>query len=469
MTWTQENDLVPLTQEEQHLTNEYISVPAMIMAIRSMKKNSAPGKSGLLTSHLKQFVQTECTYQNTQKWNTSKKRSYGNATYNTPLDYSYTAIPKYNLPDKFISPVLKVLLKILNSCIHMRKIPSLWGQELLITIPKPGLDPRYLSNTRGITLSCTENKLFMTIIGQYLNQSLEKNNFFNKAQAGFCSKQEATAQVVSFSKIIRRQTIANIPTFCLYVDFKKTFNNVSHEGIWAKLEDLKINSKIIEILRFSYDNASITCVAGNYQSKAFPRQLGTRQGCLLSPLLFNIYINNVLKDTVKGIEVPGSCTQLMIEELEQQKKTSTRVFWYHQYEFGRTASFIHTSIDNHDITHGVYWLSLLRIGTLPTVKSRMQTLLHCNKECLLELNTCPECDDEWMHITLKCAAFKKERSRILEKVINCLLNCFKQIESSNNTYVTHQSDNASNNNPNVINNNEITSNLNNQKLNVENK
>ncbi|MBW0493169.1 hypothetical protein O181_032884 [Austropuccinia psidii MF-1] len=263
MIWIQGNGPDPLTQEEQHLPNRYISIPAMIMAIRSMKKNPEPCKRGLLTSHLKQFVQTECTYQNTQKWNTSKKRCYGNSTYNAPLNYSYTAIPKYDLPNKLISPVLKVLLKLLNSWIHLGKIPSLWGQELLITIPKPGLDPRYLSKTRGITLSCTENKFFMTIIGKYLNQSLEKENFFDKAQAGFRSKQEATAQVVAFSEIIRRQTIANAPTFCLYIDFKKSFDNITHEGIWAKLEDLKINSKIIDILRFSYDNASITCAAGN--------------------------------------------------------------------------------------------------------------------------------------------------------------------------------------------------------------
>ncbi|MBW0536317.1 hypothetical protein O181_076032 [Austropuccinia psidii MF-1] len=177
-----------------------------------MKKNLAPGKSGLLTAHLKHFVQTECTLQTTKELRHSKKWRYSSRAYAQPLDYSYVALPREDFPSWLLTPALQSLFKLMNHCLRLEKLPKLWGEELLISIEKPGLDPRKLSNTRDITLSCTDNKLLMTIIARHISYKLEMSNFFDCAQAGFRSGQEATAQVIALSEIIQRWRNAGLAT-----------------------------------------------------------------------------------------------------------------------------------------------------------------------------------------------------------------------------------------------------------------
>ncbi|MBW0513839.1 hypothetical protein O181_053554 [Austropuccinia psidii MF-1] len=82
---------------------------------------------------------------------------------------------------------------------------------------------------------------------------------------------------------------------------------------------------------------------------------------------------------------------LLILELAYELKHSNRVVRYDQYEFGQTAIFIHTSTTLPHLTEGIQWLSLLRMNSLPTVKSRRQTLLWSMSSTFLLEGTCPAC------------------------------------------------------------------------------
>ncbi|KNZ64393.1 hypothetical protein VP01_10353g1, partial [Puccinia sorghi] len=77
------------------------------------------------------------------------------------------------------------LLNIMKECFWLKNQPRIWNEEILITLPKPGQDQNWLKNTRGITLSCTEGKLLLTIIAREISSKLKASNFFSKAQAGF--------------------------------------------------------------------------------------------------------------------------------------------------------------------------------------------------------------------------------------------------------------------------------------------
>ncbi|MBW0473537.1 hypothetical protein O181_013252 [Austropuccinia psidii MF-1] len=145
----------------------------------------------------------------------------------------------------------------------------------------------------------------MTIISWYIASQLEAQGYFDTAQAGFRSIQEAIAQVIALSEILQQKGNMELPTFGPYIDFKKAFDRVPHEGIWSKLQLAGINPKLINILRTSYNTASIQFFAGGMNSHPFLRLIGTWKGCPLSPLLFNFYVNDVLRETVWGITVPG--------------------------------------------------------------------------------------------------------------------------------------------------------------------
>ncbi|POW07965.1 hypothetical protein PSTT_07907 [Puccinia striiformis] len=225
---------------------EGVDADAFLMAIRQMQRNAAPGKSGVLTIHLKKFLEIECQLQVTQEWENAPQNQFGDATYPQQLDYSNVALDRWSLPSDLLTPPLIHLLNIIRSCIKLKTQPSVWNEEVLITLPKPGQDARLLKNTRGITLSCTEGKLLLTILAR-----------------------------------------------------------VPHEGLWAKLLQIGVHPDLVQLIRKGYDNSSIQCRLGNELSEPFAREIGTRQGCPLSPLLFIIFVNDILNKVTEGISVPG--------------------------------------------------------------------------------------------------------------------------------------------------------------------
>ncbi|WAR59669.1 hypothetical protein PtB15_11B309 [Puccinia triticina] len=281
-----------------------LDADAFIMAIRQIKQNAAPGKSGVLAVHLKKFLEIECQLQITKEWENCPTNQFGDKKYPKPLDYSATALDRWSPPSTLITPPLVHLLNIMQGCIRLKTQPALWNKKILITLPKPGQDLRYLKNTQGITLSCTEGKLLLTIIARDISDKLERQGFFTKAQAGFWNGQEAMAHVISLNEIIRRRRNAKINTYVLYIDFKKAFDRVPHERMWAKLLNIGIHPDLVAIIKKGYNNSAIQCRVDDKLSDPFTRQIGTRQGCPLSPLLFIIFVNDI-KEVTKGITVPG--------------------------------------------------------------------------------------------------------------------------------------------------------------------
>ncbi|KAI7936225.1 hypothetical protein MJO29_015528 [Puccinia striiformis f. sp. tritici] len=282
-----------------------LDADAFITAIRQMQRRSAPGKSGVLAMHLKKFLEVECQLQLGSEWEGCPQNEFGDNSYPQPLDYSTVALDRWSLPSKLLTPPLRHLLNIMRACIKLKTQPKNWNEEVLITLPKPGQDPRYLKNTRGITLSCTEGKLLLTIVAIYISQLLEKRNFFSPAQAGFRNGQEAISHVIALTEIIRRRRAAGLSTYVLYIDFQKAFDRVPHEGLWARLAEIGIHPDLIEIIKKGYDNSSIQCRLGGKLSRPFTRAIGTRQGCPLSPLLFIIFVNDILNEITRGVRVPG--------------------------------------------------------------------------------------------------------------------------------------------------------------------
>ncbi|KNZ53808.1 hypothetical protein VP01_312g7 [Puccinia sorghi] len=294
------------TGTEEEDPTKPLDVPAMIMAIRSMKENAAPGKNGVLTAHLEKFLEIECQQQVALEWENAPQHHFGNKSYPKPLDYSATDLNRWSLPSYLITPPLQHLHRILNSCFVLKSQPKIWNEEVLITLPKPGQDPRFLANTRGITLSCTEGKLLLTIVAQEISQLLERQKFFTKAQADFRYGQETTSHVIALSEIIQRRRNDMQVTYALFVDFKKAFDRVPHEGLWVKLEQLGIHPKLIDIIKRGYQNSEIRCCIGEDFSEPFPRLIGTQQGCPLSPLL---------SDTTYTTKDTGKANRILFQSL----------------------------------------------------------------------------------------------------------------------------------------------------------
>ena len=88
----------------------------------------------------------------------------------------------------------------------------------------------------------------------------------------------------------------------VFTDYKKAFDRVWHDALWATMNLYNINANLIKVIQRLYDNASSTVLFNSSIGEWFKVTVGVRQGCLLSPALFNIFLERIMSDALENHE-----------------------------------------------------------------------------------------------------------------------------------------------------------------------
>ena len=90
-------------------------------------------------------------------------------------------------------------------------------------------------------------------------------------------------------------TIGQNKLYTCFVDFKKAYDSVWHEGLFYKLEENGFSGKILELIRYIYKKTKCAVKINSSITDYFDYTRGVRQGCPLSPILFNLYVNDIFR------------------------------------------------------------------------------------------------------------------------------------------------------------------------------
>ena len=77
------------------------------------------------------------------------------------------------------------------------------------------------------------------------------------------------------------------------MDFRKAFDSVWHDGLLYKLLQINVRGNFYKVIKSLYSNSTCSIRIGNNQTQLFQYTRGVSQGFNLSPLLFNLYVNNL--------------------------------------------------------------------------------------------------------------------------------------------------------------------------------
>ena len=152
------------------------------------------------------------------------------------------------------------------------------------------------SNYRGICISSGLGKVFCSILNTRLSNFSNNHKILHRYQTGFLAGHRASEHIFSLRTLIDQHVThsARGKLYTCFVDFKKAFDSIWHQGLLYKLVKYNIGGTFYKIISSMYSH-SICCVKDNYDK-------GVRQGCILSPLLFNLYLNELpftLNDSAK--------------------------------------------------------------------------------------------------------------------------------------------------------------------------
>ena len=130
-----------------------------------------------------------------------------------------------------------------------------------------------------------------------------------EAQGGFRRNRRTTDQVFVVSGIgqIRRSQVKK--TWRAFLDFKKAFPSVWREGLWEKMKEYGIDGKFLRVCQNLYCDVGARVRVGKVFSERYTIEEGLRQGCILSPSLFSLFLMDLADELERrglGVKVTGT-------------------------------------------------------------------------------------------------------------------------------------------------------------------
>ena len=119
-------------------------------------------------------------------------------------------------------------------------------------------------------------------------------------QAGFRKGRGTRDQIASIHWIIRKEREFQKNIYFCFIDYAKAFVCVDHNKLWKILKEMGIPNHLTCLLRNLCAGQEATVRTGHGTTDWFQIGKGVHQGCILSPYLFNLYAENIIRNA--GLE-----------------------------------------------------------------------------------------------------------------------------------------------------------------------
>ena len=192
---------------------------------------------------------------------------------------------------KYAPRLLFILLSILfRFFISHSFIPNILMTVLLIPLLKSiTKDPTVKSNYRPIAISTQASKILEMVILDNIRQSLDTSEY----QFGFKPKLGTEMCIYALKNTLDYYYSRNTPIFLCFLDAKAAFDRVNYWKLLEKLFKRKVGISIIYLLIYWFTKQCFMVKWCNEYSDPFLNKNGLRQGSILSPFLFNIYVDEL--------------------------------------------------------------------------------------------------------------------------------------------------------------------------------
>ena len=209
------------------------------------------------------------------------------------------------------------MLHLFNACFKTGTMPDMWGKGIITPIVKDtSKELRDPGNHRGITIATAMYKLFCGILNGRLSKDMHENKYIVDNQNGFQKGRSTVDHLSTLTTIIESRKLMKMETFVAYIDFSKAYDRVNRQLLWKKLEAMGVTGRILQCIKGMYSNVSCKIkLRPDISTDWFKVATGLRQGCILSPLCFNAYINDMaveIQSKCRGVKVGNERVSILM-------------------------------------------------------------------------------------------------------------------------------------------------------------
>ena len=211
-------------------------------------------------------------------------------------------------------------------------------------------------------LLSTPGKVLNRILLERMKASVDQH--LRDHQAGFRKDRSCPDQVATLRIILEQSLEWKSSLYINFIDFEKAFDSIDRDSLWKIMKHYGIPDKYISIVKATYDGMTCRVLHGGDITDKFHVLTGVRQGCILSPFLFLLAIDWVMKNTTLGQR--NGIQWTMIEQLDDLDFADDLALLSHSHN--------HSQIQN-------------KTSTLETVAASIGLRINREKTKVMRINT----------------------------------------------------------------------------------
>ena len=188
---------------------------------------------------------------------------------------------------------VKVLHSICQQIWKTQQWPRDWKRSVFVPIPKKG-NAEECSNYCTIAFISHVSKVMLKILQARLQQYVKRE--LPDVQAGFRKGRGTRDQIANICWIIEKAREFQKNIYFCFIDYAKAFDCVDHNKVWKILKEMRVSDHLTCLLRNLYAGQEATVRTGHGTTDWFQVRKGVRQGCILSPCLFNLYAEYIMRN-----------------------------------------------------------------------------------------------------------------------------------------------------------------------------
>ena len=189
----------------------------------------------------------------------------------------------------------KFLLVIFNIIWSSSQCPAQWKEAVLAPILKPGKDPTDPISYRPIALTSTLCKTMERMVNKRLQWFLESRGLLDPTQSGFRQGRRTTDHLVGLESSVNKAFSNKESTLAVFLDIHKAYDMVWRKGVIIKLQKMGVGGRMSRWIDNFLSNRSIRVRVNGIFSAIKIVMNGVPQGSVISPILFNIIVNDIPK------------------------------------------------------------------------------------------------------------------------------------------------------------------------------
>ena len=138
---------------------------------------------------------------------------------------------------------------------------------------------------------CLDSRIILEILKN------EADTVLRDHRAGFRQDRGCIDHIATLRIIVEQSMEFDLSLYIKFVEYEKAFDSIDRDTLWKLLQNYGVPEKIVTLIRNTYDGMTCKVTHAGRLTESFQVKTGVRQGCLLSPFMFLVAIDWLMKTT----------------------------------------------------------------------------------------------------------------------------------------------------------------------------